>query len=570
MMNDLKISNVGLGHILLNEKLKVPIYQRPYSWKDEQVRQLLEDIARAKKRQRKGATSNYFLGSIVVIPRQESDRIEIVDGQQRLATTSIIITAIRDWHKSINDSAAVSEYEKYLQWMDLKTRLWHPRLSLNETDNECYRKCILREPNSRKIDKTQFKDTSHKRLLRAYTIARSYFENIAKQGTRQDTLDEFAEWIDYLRYNAQVIQVTVDNDAEAFTVFESLNDRGLDLTEADLLKNYLFGLAGPDNLDTVRREWSEMNGAIKTTGSKDRTVDFIRQFWGSKYGIIRRSDLFADIRAEIFDAAKGVALAKDLSESAVTYSAILNTDHNLWDSLGTKARNAARAIRTMGGDRLRPLLMSIIDTFNPAQATKAICYLESALVRLAVAGERFGAVEKTVFAVAAEVRNKTIKSATAMAAKLKDIVPSNSVFRSSFLSHRVSKARLARYLLQALDDAATCAAERKVLPDEEEFDLEHIIPQKDREKWRHLSTEKADDLCYRIGNMTLMRRMDNGIARGNSYSDKAVLLAKTTEYKLTREIPEKWPGPEWGEKQVNERQEELAGIALLAWPDKPV
>lgn len=569
-MNNLNISHVGLGHILANHILSIPIYQRSYAWKEQQVRQLLEDISRAmKKRGDDGAISQYFVGSLVVIKRPASDRYEVVDGQQRLATASIFIAAIRDYHDSIGDDEAVQQYEQpYLRWMDMKTRDWMPRLAMNEIDNECYKQHILERPKNRPKNKRIGKETSHKRLIKAYQTARGYIETIAQRGTTADTTQELAEWVAYLRNNVQVVLVEVADDADAFTIFETLNDRGLDLTIADLLKNYLFGTASPDSLETARHEWMKMTGALGTLGKKDRTVDFIRQLWGSMYGVIRKNDLFRYIRNEVRSKRDALAFASELSENAVNYAAILNTDHEMWNAYGTAARNSLVAIRVLKMERIRPLLLSIIKFFSPKEATRAIRFLEAAAVRLIIAGGRAGTVEQEFVRTALGIRTKEIRNTNELADSLK-IVPTDPIFESSFNLYRVSNPRLARYLLMKLDGVDDPDPDRIINPDEKQITLEHILPQNDREHWRHMSPDEADSLCRRVGNLALMRQKFNNAVQGNDYAYKAPFLAKTESVRLTSEIPKLWPPPVWERQQIEERQSRLAKLALKAWPLSP-
>lgn len=565
-MNNLKIDPLGLGHILLNRKLSVPIYQRSYAWEKEQVRQLLDDLSRAMRRREQGKLSQYFLGSVVVIPRPDG-RLEIVDGQQRLATASLIITAIRDWYRSIDDKVGSEQCERYLQETDLRTRLSDPNLTLNEIDNVCYLNAILGPPGEPKAKRDGFTESSHEKLFAAYDEIRERIETIAKTGDRRAALNSMADWLEYIKDNAKVVQVSVENDADAFTIFETLNDRGIDLTIADLLKNYLFGLAGKMHLDAVRTKWDEMRGSLKALGKKDRSVDFIRQLWGSERGIIRGPNLFSDIREAKITERDAIEFASNLAASAVDYAAILRPDADLWDDYSTSTRNSVKAIRIMRIERLRPLMLAIMRSFAKNEAIKSFLLLEAVSARIVIAGGPAGTIEQEFFEAAKKVHKKEITKAEQLLAELKS-VPSDFEFEAKFRGLSVHIPKLARYYLQTLEDSLPGAGERTVLPDERRITLEHIIPQKDLDEWGYIPKDKAPALSRRLGNMALMLKKDNNQSKSLGYDKKKAFLAATANYKLTNVIPEKWPSDRWGETCINERQLELAKLAVNAWPLK--
>jgi uncharacterized protein with ParB-like and HNH nuclease domain len=567
-MKNLTIHPFGLGDIIKQNWLAVPIYQRPYAWKPLQVRQLLDDIARAMSR---GTSddSHYFLGSIVVIQREGKPRLEIVDGQQRLATASFIYAYLRDYFRSIEDAQRTPYYDSYLQDLEPQSGKTIRRLHLNETDDDCYYRCILGDPTEGRSKRTEYADPSHRRLFNAFDEVRSYFGRLASFGNRQDVVSKFVQWGQFLHHNAQVVRVQVASDADAFSIFETLNDRGLDLTIADLLKNFIFGAAGEDALDNVRSKWSEMVGALKTAGTKkDRTVDFIRQLWGSIHGIIRGPDLFGDIRDKTIGQQGAIDFASKLTASAVHYSCILNTDHEIWNRYGTPAKNSLKAIRIMHLERLRPLLMALLDSMKEGEAAMAIAFLEAAAVRHIVAGTSAGTFETDVVGCAVKVRKKDIRTAVQLANELKDAIPNNSTFENAFAQYRTKKSAIARYLFQSLEDYDSGTDERKVTPDEKVFDIEHIIPRHDRSAW-DLTPDKADDLCYRLGNMAIMRRKDNSLGRSAAYAVKRPFYEATESYQLTKAVAEKFPGPKWGEDEVKERQRDLASLAVKCFPLKP-
>src|SRR4051794_21037532 len=124
-LEGIKIKPEGLGHALEDNRLAVPIYQRSYAWKDEHVKDLFQDFGRAIR-----DDSEYFLGTIVTTPAP-SERPEIIDGQQRLATTTILLAAIRDNCLKSGDKEGGEIIEKkYLMSREFATREPDPHLRL--------------------------------------------------------------------------------------------------------------------------------------------------------------------------------------------------------------------------------------------------------------------------------------------------------------------------------------------------------------------------------------------------------------------------------------------------------
>jgi uncharacterized protein with ParB-like and HNH nuclease domain len=142
-LNEMRIELEGIGHALSDNMLAVPFFQRTYAWEERHVLDLFQDVATAMDEQ-----EDYFVGSIV-ISQQSSDRPEVVDGQQRLATTSILVAAIRDWFYEDGDADRAEDIEReFLVSRDLRTQERVARLRLNENDYNFFLKRILSKPDS--------------------------------------------------------------------------------------------------------------------------------------------------------------------------------------------------------------------------------------------------------------------------------------------------------------------------------------------------------------------------------------------------------------------------------------
>ena len=213
-MTFLDAKEIKLRVLLSNsqEAYKVPVYQRPYSWNKDQWEDLLEDITSLNKEQ------IHFLGSIVVVPEGQHklgvNYFQLVDGQQRLATVLIWLSAIRDIAKENGNH----ELARYLTETFLFAKEWEggrqkrvPKLQLGSLDDEAFRRILEGE------------GPSGKHLI--FECYRYFKERIRDINIWQTLLD-----------NTSVVHINAFNHLNAFRLFETLNDRGLELSAADLIK----------------------------------------------------------------------------------------------------------------------------------------------------------------------------------------------------------------------------------------------------------------------------------------------------------------------------------------------
>ena len=377
-LEEIKIDLKGIGDILKNNNLSVPKYQRSYAWRDQNVVDLLQDITTAIK---EGA-NEYFLGS-VVISQKDIDRPELVDGQQRLATVTILLAAIRDYFYNKNDETRSHSIENdYLVETDLGTLERIPKLELNEADNDFFRKRILSLPGSETRDIAPSKE-SHKRIEKALQLSSSHVSKLA--AIYNDPTSQLVQLVGYVKDSAKVILVRVPDDANAFTIFETLNDRGLPLAISDLLKNYLFHLSA-ERLDEVQQRWVSMLGALEAVDSEDMVVTYIRQFWSSKFGLVRERDLYKNIKSKITSKQQAIDLSTELNTNARYYAAILNSTHELWNDYGSTAREHMTTLNELGMIQLRPLLLAILKKFTVPEVKKSMRLLLSWSVRFLIYG----------------------------------------------------------------------------------------------------------------------------------------------------------------------------------------
>jgi uncharacterized protein with ParB-like and HNH nuclease domain len=476
-IQQISIQLEGIGSVLKGKRFKVPAYQRSYAWETDHVEALLNDINDAIKAKEK----EYFLGSIVVTSGI-NNRYEVVDGQQRLTTVSLLITAIKEIFKRENDlDVVVSVTSDFLSNTDRKTKEKEPRLILNEVDNELYQELI---ETIKDIDTTKFTRQSHKRLIAAANYIFDYLNNLCEKS--KDSEAELHSWLDFLESNMKIIVVIAPDDSNAFTIFETLNDRGLELAISDLLKNYLFHRSG-DKIEETKNRWLTMVSILENASDDPIVVTYLRHFSMAKYGLIREKELFSAIKRKITNKKLALAFSNELSETAKIYSSLMNTDHDYWNNFDPKISDYVATLNLLGMTQIRPLLLAILDKFDKKKAKEAFKKLVSVAVRFQiVGGAGSGSLERLYADTAKSVSEGKITTPKEIIEAFKNL-PSDTTFQTSFSLASISKQNLARFYLRSLEEGMTDDHNEKTPnSDVHKVNLEHILPVTSTPEWEKL------------------------------------------------------------------------------------
>lgn len=551
----------AIGHVLSDRLLVVPAHQRPYSWLEEQVSAFWSDLLEAVNTGR----PEYFLGTIVLTPDQSTAKSSIIDGQQRLATTTLLLAAFRNALVSgglVDDAQTVSG--KFLATRELGATSPEPRLVLNSEDENFFRSLVVSTEPSQTV-RPQAPD-SHDRILEAFSALTSRVSGLVDQegGNWPGVV---YRWVDYLEKRVQVIVAEVSNEADAFLIFETLNDRGLDLTVADLLKNHLFRLSG-GRIETVKRAWLNAEGAVEQAGEREPFISFLRHYWSSSYGLVRERELYKEIRNRIGTEQQAVDFAEALHDASFYYAALLSRSHEFWAELGSGSRADVETLLRLRLEQSRPLLLAAMQYFPKPELRKLLKALISWSVRILVAGRAGGGQTETAYSNAAvAIRRGQIKDTNELFLKIEHVVPTDDEFQGAF---RVAQpiSRVARYYLLALEAAERNQTEPELVPnsDEDQVNLEHILPRNFvRGDWPAFDPNEAAQWAARLGNLVLLRRAQNQKIGNRPFTEKKPILAGS-DLKLTHMIG---TIPDWTPEAIAERQAALAKQAPRTWPRKP-
>jgi len=275
-----------------NSFYTMPEYQRPYSWDDERVSILWDDIKTSYENFYESTSNNdnpvidenYFLGSIILTPSKYG--YDVVDGQQRLTTLTILFCVIRDLFPELNKDANIStdpeaitidEIKDFISYKDKRERL---RLLTHITHQNDLQNEIIRKEGILWPDKFTKTDKQNKKYMNTARLFRDYLNDLNEKSP-----EVIVPMINYLFNRVRLIKITCSSQAFAIKLFQVLNTRGMDLVPADLIKSFLYGNISKfeknsDQIELKRKEfmqeWNTIEQLLKTTS--DSITDIFNMY----------------------------------------------------------------------------------------------------------------------------------------------------------------------------------------------------------------------------------------------------------------------------------------------------
>jgi uncharacterized protein with ParB-like and HNH nuclease domain len=279
MSKEIDATRKSLGELLGRYERRpvvLPEFQRPYSWGKAHVVAFLEDLEAFRTIYASTpVTASYFLGSIVVL--KSDDQIILLDGQQRMATATVVLAAIRDVARTLDTMPGTKggDFARDVQreLLEKDTDPVSYSLTLSELDEEFFVKAIKIDPPLAVTAKLR----SHQLIVDAREIIRTSVHDLVENHPIDEALKVLKSLQDALTKGMVVVMITVQTEEDAFNIFETLNDRGLRLSVPDLVLNLLMRRAVNHERDLVREKWNEI---VRQLGRRDISR-FLRHMWVS-------------------------------------------------------------------------------------------------------------------------------------------------------------------------------------------------------------------------------------------------------------------------------------------------
>lgn len=279
------MNTIEFKHCKIRELLRdfyiIPDYQREYVWKEKNVKELLDDISAEFCNK---TTVEYFLGTIIVCKNVSSKKLEVIDGQQRLITLSLILAVIKEIYRAHNEDLKAIDILLYTS-------------DINEYGNTINSFILDLEYNGKDILYKILKEESvcDKDILGlpsstindAYETIRFYFQENFKIDTNLDILKKF---VGYFLNFIKVIRIETNDLGSALKIFETINERGVSLDQVDLLKNLIFRQISRKDFNRLKLEWNRFKKEIQGNKVNEKPLRFIRYFIISNYEVSNIGD----------------------------------------------------------------------------------------------------------------------------------------------------------------------------------------------------------------------------------------------------------------------------------------
>ena len=537
---------------------EIPKFQRDYTWEAEQWDDLWQDIRALINNE----DSEHYMGYLV-LQTSNNKEFQIIDGQQRLTTMSLLILSTLKCLNELVEDKIDSEnnlkrkeslLNSYIGYIDPVTLISKNKLKLNRNSDDYYKQylVLLKDLPIRNTN------TSEKHMRECFIW---YYDKIKKEFQTGESLAAFIDNIvDKLFFT--VIEVT--DQLNAFKVFETLNARGVQLSSADLLKNYLFSVVDEtqphlSEIEELENIWSKIVG--KLGGRK--LEDYLRYYWNSINKSVGKKNLFKTIKVNIISKNQVFELIRNLDDSADLYLAIQDPEDELWKD-EKEIRDLLKELKLFQIRQTNSLFLSALKNLEKEKKMEhfkklvKICSVISFRYNI-IGGLNPNAQEDVYNTVALDI-------ATTKNFSTKDfqkIYVNDSNFENYFSTKEFKNTtrnhKIVKYILSKIE---LYKYQNEIEAESDIFTIEHILPENADENWGEFTFEKIKRSVYRIGNLTLLEKNLNREASTKSYSEKINFFAQSKS-KITNSISKHYDT--WNENKVASRQSELAKHAKAIW-----
>ena len=535
----------------------IPIFQRTYSWKESNCAQLLQDICRVGKSEH---VQSHFVGSLVLISNQQSNasipQWQVIDGQQRLTTVTLLISALLQRAHELGLAAvgstplaAVREYYLLNTYGQGDARY---KLLLTQGDKPAL--CAL-------VDHKPLPETGAPNV-------RHNFEFFCESLTDAEMIEQVYRGLQKIKVVEVILQAGQD-DPQA--IFESLNSTGVDLSQADLIRNYVLMRQPHEVQSRLYAEiWFPMEQLFgEAYASKfDRFAQDFLTLVTESNSLLKAGDVYALFK-EWFGRALESADVDTLLGRIFTHTRYYAA-YSLLQERDAELRAAFADLRTLV-EVATPAIMRLYDLYDAAKLAKsdfvaAVRLLESYILRRSVCDMQTRSLGNIFAALAQKISDEapleSLRVAVARFSK-NSRFPNDTEFFEALIHKELYESRICRFVLERLEN------DSKEKISTREFSIEHVMPQNENlpAAWRQMLgadwQQAQQTWLHRLGNLTLT-------GYNSEYSDKDFLTKKSiprgfneSPLRLNRDMRE---AERWTVEEMRQRGERLANQAVELWP----
>ncbi|MFH0938505.1 MAG: DUF262 domain-containing HNH endonuclease family protein [Planctomycetota bacterium] len=541
---------------------RVPRFQRDYSWGEDEWEDLWLDILGTIN---EGGEPAHYMGYLVLQSNNDKT-FDVIDGQQRLTTLSIIVLAVLKNLQLAIDAGKDPDRTKqrldqirqtYIGFLDPVTLVSQTKLTLNRNNENYYQTYLVPLGH---LPQRGFRASEH--LLRK---AFEWFEKRVRDYVK-DSKDEgmtLAQLVETMSDRLFFTVINVTDDLNAYKVFETLNARGVRLSATDLLKNHLFSVLHKQSeheheMEAMENRWEDMVGRL----GSESFPDFLRIHWNSRRSFVRQTELFKTIRGEVNSRQAVFDLLRDMEEDMDAYLALTQPEASNWAPV---LKGYANDLRMFSVRQPFPLLTAARRRFADSDFETLLRGCVMISFRYNVIGNQPTSEQERIYnAVAERVSKGEYDTAAKTLKALNSIYPGDQMFKAAF-SDKVIKTtqsrnrRVVRYIL--------CAMEKQVTGveldfDSEAFNIEHVLPQNPERGWEMFTEDEIKALVYRLGNMTLLHSGSNKDMGNAPWVEKKAIYA-ASGMGITKKITNE--NTVWNPERLSARQQWMANQAISIW-----
>lgn len=549
-----------------SQQFQIPLYQRTYSWTERQLEQLWQDILDQARLLEDGeAGTTHFLGSVVLAPSPMTEptfpRHLVVDGQQRLTTLSLALAAIRD-HLADKDPEAKERIDEDYLINKRKRGDDFLRLLPTQADRTHYGEYIRgTNPGSGGGDRIGATYRFFRlRLVKAEDPADPYDIACIEQA---------------IASRLTLVTVSAEREDNVHRIFESLNNTGLKLSQADLLRNYLFMKLPHRGEEVYETYWLPLQGAF-TNEELEQLMWLQLVLDGDDR--VRRQDLYTAQQTRFAkhgsDEAAIEAYIKELHRRSFQFATILHPEREP----DLQVRACLRRLQDWQAGGAHPAVMVLLDQrergpIDNAEVVRALSYVESFLVRRMMCWIPTNNLNRIFQAVPGQlpVDIPTADGLRQLLSAARRFWPTDEELRHHIRTGRFyerGRANQRKFVLQRLEESYEH-------PEPVDFTqagltVEHVMPQSPGQEWLAGLARECHDgetpgdlhdrLVHTLGNLTLTA-VNSELS--NSPFDRKKDLLNASHLEMNRRIAE---APRWGAAEILARADELADRAIQMWP----
>lgn len=553
MTNGLIEANKGILKKIFSEEFWfiVPEYQRPYVWQEENIQELIDDLYYAFENKQ---NSEYFLGALVLKRTREKEfkEYEILDGQQRLTTLCMMMAVLRDLMKKPQYKWTLSQmiYQEENELLKVPSR---NRIKYNTRDKvkDFVKNYIIANGSTKKKDLINYHEDTNisvSNMAKAISSMHNIFES-------KENLEAFAV---FLLNNVLFIYVSTDNTEDAFRLFTILNDRGIPLSNADILKSINIGEVPEEDLDEYSKNWEYLEE--KYHKGFDRFLSFVRTILLKNKPA---SNLLDEYEKNIYQKnilKKGKNTIDFLIELDEIYDKIIDLND---ENLSNEYKNLVTIMKIgLHSDEWIPAVMSYFLKFEYYNLDKFIKKLEYKFVGDLMSNvspskrrENLNNIIKTI-----EIVNKENIDTLFENKELFDI--DKNIFRNN-INGEVYGKKYTKYLLLKIEYLMSDNSVH--LSNYKEISIEHVLPQNPLKKshWRRDFTEnQRKNWTNKLSNLVLISNKKNVKLANLDFNKKkeGYLKHRMDVFNSSKIFLDK--SSKWDEATLKSRQNTMVGMLL--------